>query len=362
MQTNDPAELVREHQEEIQRRRAVANAEQIQDTFDNASSVCSLPPKNPDQTYVVFSLSNEKFAPRMRPGECPAVRIYGAFASRDEARSYATDLSDFDPGISLLIDEVHKWILAPRNESRLNDASLVDKKLKRHGARLEREREEFAERQARPVEAPAGGGRSDAAETTDAGATSQAREERRGGRHAVPALYQLADQRLAVVSFVCDDSSEFLFKVYGLVDSSSDANAWVRNVLSKQVKDHHIDVVATCQWCYPTTMKAERVDAEAFRNKELDAIMNHHKREPSRVKEFSEWYAAQEDTQSNSKSLTIREIEPTLDSDADGQDDGRNDGENDGAGDGKHNGKDGCSVGARGGEDADPSNDASAAV
>ena len=325
MQTNDPAELVREHQEEIQRRRAVANAEQIQDTFENASSVCSLPAKNPDQTYVVFSLSNEKFAPRMRPGECPAVRIYGAFASRDEARSYATDLSDFDPGISLLVDEVHKWILAPRNESRLNDASLVDKKLKRHGARLEREREEFAERQARPVEA-AGGGRSDAAEPPDAGAASQAREERRGGRHAVPALYQLADQRLAVVSFVCDDSSEFLFKVYGLVDSPADANAWVRNVLSKQVKDHHIDVVATCQWCYPTTMKAERVDAEAFRNKELDAIMNHHKREPSRVKEFSEWYATQEPPASNSTALQIREVDDGRNDDAGGADDAAGEG------------------------------------
>lgn len=320
MKAADPAELMREHQEEIQRRRAVAEAEHVQDTFENAASACSVPPKIPDQTFIVFSLSNEKFAPRMRSGDAPAVRLYGAFATREEARSYASDLSAFDPGISLLVDEVHKWILAPRNESRLNDASIVQKKLQKHGSRQQREREEFAARKGHAVEAGEASGEQSASPDTDA-ATSR-NNEPAASRHALPALYQLADQRLAVASFVCDESSEFLFKVYGFVDSQADANAWVRNVLSKREKDYHLDVVAACQWCYPTTMKADRVDSEAYRNQELDKIMNHHKREPQRVKEFSDWYATQGDATSNSAALvdiSDATLPDATDAPADGQ-------------------------------------------
>jgi len=323
MQPTEPADLLREHQEEIQRRRAVADAEQVQDTFQNASDMCSLPVRNPEQSFVVFTLSSEKFAPRTRQGEAPAVRVYGAFASRDEARTYAADLSSFDTGISLLVDETHKWILAPRNETRLNDASIVEKKLRRHGCMLEEEHNEFRARQGRSV----GASELEPKEASGDSEGAAVKSDSKGSRHAVPALYQLADQRLAVVSFVCDDSNEFLFKVYGLVDSQADANVWVRNVLSKQIKDHHIDVVATCQWCYPTTMKAERVDAEAFRNKELDTIMNHHKREPSRVKEFSDWYKASEAAPSNS--VSIQEIEGETTECA--HDDGRHDGDGDGS-------------------------------
>lgn len=312
MHPTDPADLVREHQEEIQRRRALAEAEHVQDTFENAANVCSVPAKNPDQMHIVFSLSNEKFAPRMRPGESPAVRLYGAFATREEARSYAGDLAAYDPGISLLVDEVHKWILAPRNESRLNDASIVDKKLKRHDVRKQRDHDEFVARQGKSVDVE---GLSPDKKDDDSVA-KRAQGDGVGGRHAVPALYQMADQRLAVVSFVCDDSNEFLFKVYGFVDSQTDANSWVRNVLSKSVKDYHIDVVSSCQWCFPTTMKAERVDAEAFRNKELDAIMNHHKKEPERVKEFSDWYAT---TQEGTPSNCIEEVEADISSSEDGE-------------------------------------------
>ena len=63
---------------------------------------------------------------------------------------------------------------------------------------------------------------------------------------------------------VYQEVPELLFSIHGAFDTESDADLWIRHVLSEKVKDIDIDIVSSCQWLYPQNAKNTDFTKEHF--------------------------------------------------------------------------------------------------
>lgn len=292
-----------QHQQEIQRRSQIVR--QDDGAMVNPchfprveTDVADMPFVDPEQRFVVFSLSQEEFAPCPQDVDNPAVCVYGTFATREEAIAYTDVVRARHPEFSILVDETHKWILAPSTKARLCDATYVEKKqaslLAAHQSAREQDDAEFAEN-VRDQKI----GTARVSEVEDARTNPPVASIPNATIQRVNADCRVVDQRLAVVSFVRDDAGqppEFLFRLYACMDSENEANQFARNVCGDNVRDFHIDVVKTCTWAFPQNMKGTNVQKEVFRSPELNAVMQAHKKNPQEVdrfyKEAAEWETA----------------------------------------------------------------------
>lgn len=278
-----------EHHKEIQRRSQI-NEQNIHDdtTFTKVPDVENHAFVNPSQKFIVFSLSHEDFAPRSENVKNPAVCIYGAFPTQEEATEYAVNMvGPTHPGISILLDETHKWIVAVKNPSNLSNASFVDEHrkllLEKHRSMLHTNLKEFEENVA---EKKTGDAKKVATKTED-----EARvPDKKTKSHKISNQLDVRGQKLAVVSFVKDDADvpQFLFKIYAIFEKEEESNAYIRNVCGDKVQDFDIDVVSTCEWLFPQNMTYQNVNKEIFRSEELDRIMSSHRNQPKEVERFKE--------------------------------------------------------------------------
>lgn len=279
------------HQDEIRRRSDLQSADTLNtDTFDHVQvDATHLSFTRPDQKYVVFSLSHVDIAPRAVDANSPAVCIYGVFATHDDATEHAQAVHTEHPNASVFIDRTHKWIVAPSSLERMLNHSAIDA----HRDMLLRDLETKAEKDTQEFNDNVKHcrmGRTCASEAVDENIVAP---KAKTASNRVSTRCDVRQQRLAVVSFVCDQASdipEFMFYSYGCVDDESTADAWIRNVCGDSVKDKHIDVVSTCEWVFPQQMTHKTMSKEHFRSGELTHLMRHHRNQPAEVKRFYEAY------------------------------------------------------------------------
>lgn len=278
-----------EHQEEIRRRSdASVSADLNPKTFRRVEADgVDDPYQNPEQKFIVFSLSHREFAPvPVNPSE-PALCVYGAFETAIEAHTHARIVQNAHPEVSVLIDETHKWILAPATIARLSDAAYVEEKTRIALARVEevatqntREFFENVENQRM--------GRIESHSAADETDPLTTKDNPRGSKINIASSCRIDDQKLCVLSVLRDDGAdcEFLFRVYCCVDSEESSNRYVRNTCGNHVQDFDIDVVQTCKWAYPQSMRGNKVQREVYRSDELNRVMQVHKQNPQQVENF----------------------------------------------------------------------------
>mgnify|MGYP001419680834 CR=1 FL=1 len=296
-----------QHQKEIKRRSEINQQGFIDDKkFSKVADATDFKLKIEDQKFIVFSLSQTEFAPISVNKKNPAICIYGAFQTREEAIEYAKEsVLKEHPTISIFVDETHKWVAAVKNVKCLSENYVnqhVDALLKKHQEIIHTNTKDFKENVA---EQKTG--------TTTKKEEKEKEEneisETKGKAHKISNRLDVRNQKLAVVSFVKDEAEipEFLFRVYALFDKEDDANSYIRNVCGDNVEDFDIDVVSACEWIFPQTMTYENANKEVFRSEELDRIMKNHKNQPKEVAKFNE--AMAKDEKETSQNDLVKSIE-----------------------------------------------------
>jgi hypothetical protein len=301
--------VLAEHHVEIQRRVAVADSGVSGvATFARVAGIGDDPPlRDPDQRWVLFSVSHEGVPPCALDRMRPALRVYGCFPDQDEARRMADVVAAQDPDCCLQLNRTHEWILACRTLPRLGDAVEVAAKTERllraHLTAQALRKDEFDDK-VRAMQDDHSGDRplretTESDDEDESGTTKAAKEVEAdaeapalppGGRRALtalPACCDVSGQGVVAMSMVADteepEAPEFLFRVYGCFATEVDADRYVRNVASVEVTEFDVDVALTRKWLHltvPMDVKKE------YRSTELTKIMDHHRAQPKRVEAF----------------------------------------------------------------------------
>ena len=277
------------HMKEIQRRADIQRqGYQDNKTFKKVDDSSTYDFQSPDQKFVAFSLSQEAFAPVPTDSKNPAVCIYGAFSTYDEALEYVKNtVMQHHPNISIFIDETHKWIAAVKSAERMIDPQYIQAHTKRllnnHQEMLNLNMKEFQENCEKKI---TGNSKDKKKDTT----LNENKNSKSGKSHRINANLDVRGQKVAAVSFIKDDNDipEFLLNVFGFFENEDSANAYIRNVCGDNVQDFDIDVISTCEWCFPQQMTHENANREVFRSEELDKIMQNHKNQPKQVAKLEE--------------------------------------------------------------------------
>ena len=149
--------------EEIARRKAAAEAQADGVTyFARTDGAAHLPAAPPQQTWVLASMGTAVLAPVPADPARPALRVYGAFATKQDAAEHADVVRQLDPRCSLLLLERGAWALMPRTAATRDDpaenARRREAVLARHRGEQARDAAEFArvvkERADRPAPRP----------------------------------------------------------------------------------------------------------------------------------------------------------------------------------------------------------------
>jgi len=297
--------VLAEHHDEIQRRVAVSESVVTGvAAFARAEGIGDDPPmEDPDQLWVLFSVSHEAVPPRALDRMRPALRVYGCFPDQDEARRVAEVVAAQDPDCCLQLNRTHEWILACRTLPRLGDAAEVAAKTQRllraHIAAQALRADEFdstvqamqEDRSGdRPLRETTESDDEDESSAANGKATEAAPVLPPGGRRAptaLPACCDVSGQGVVAMSTVADteepEAPEFLFKVYGCFAHEVDADRYVRNVASVEVTEFDVDVALTRKWLHPTVQMDVKKE---YRSTELTKIMDHHRAQPKRVEAF----------------------------------------------------------------------------
>ena len=283
--------------DEIARRQDVAKSRSWDETSYFAPSGVSihLPFLIADQMFALVSMGTAVLAPVPVDATRPALRVYGAFATRDEAREHAEVVASMDPACSLMVIPLHEWMLMPQNEACLRpeeNKRRLETLLQTHRQRLAEEGDAFQRR----------------IETRDGGpvTTTQTMEGDYDDetREAEDLIYK-PPRRLRVGGEVRGQNyfamctipngvtGECLVKVLACFDTNQDADAWAQNVASRHLTDDDIHIGRTCEWVYPNG-HAESVSGSKYRIDELQRIMDAAARNPKAVQDYKTWKAEQD--------------------------------------------------------------------
>eukprot|EP00966_Prymnesium_polylepis_P181151 4195988-Prymnesium_polylepis.1 len=116
--TNSIENAFRPAFEEISRRSGVAQSFAETDTsyFPRSTDPVNTPFRIPNQQVVLVSMGTSVLAPRPEDASRPALRVYGAFPTREDATDHAQIINSLDDSCSLVIVKQGEWILFPQNE------------------------------------------------------------------------------------------------------------------------------------------------------------------------------------------------------------------------------------------------------
>lgn len=280
--------------EEIARRKAAAAAQSDAVTyFPKTDGAARLPAAPPGQAWVLASMGTAVLAPVPADPARPALRVYGAFATKQDAAEHADVVRSLDPRCSLLVLQRGEWALMPRTEAarddRAENARRVEAVLARHRGEQAQEAAEFErvvrERSDRPAPRPLPAEDDPDVADAEAAVYGAPRRLRAGG--------EVRGQAAMAVSIVPDADGECIVAVHGCFETVADANEWVRNVATRSVVDDDVYVVPTCEWCYPNAVRQTQ-GAEHYRADELQRIMDAAAANPQKVREYKEWKAEQD--------------------------------------------------------------------
>lgn len=280
--------------EEIARRKAAAEAQADGVTyFARTDGAAHLPAAPPQQTWVLASMGTAVLAPVPADPARPALRVYGAFATKQDAAEHADVVRQLDPRCSLLLLERGAWALMPRTAATRDDpaenARRREAVLARHRGEQARDAAEFErvvkERADRPAPRPPPAEDDPDVADAEAAVYGAPRRLRAGG--------EVRGQAAMALSVVPDAGGECLVAVHGCFETAAEADAWVRNVATRAVVDDDVFVVPTCEWCYPNAARQEE-GAAHYRADELQRIMDAAAQHPQKVREYKEWKAEQD--------------------------------------------------------------------
>jgi hypothetical protein len=295
--------ILEENMKEMQRRREVS--ENISDTSFPKHGTCNLPLKIPGQNIVLFSTSHIKMYPSISEPDDPAVKFYGIFPDNESAQEYINEVGLRN--INLQLHPTQEWGVLVSQEDHLNNEYINEKKNNILNYYL-KQREELNAEFDNNV-----GSKSTGENTLEPikPASSSSRFDHKNTLRGMKKISGLGNvnpiygQKYFVVSFLPDPLGtvpELLFTVHGAFDTQSDADLWIRHVLSEYIKDVDIDIVNSCQWLFPQKIQGKDFSEEKFRGEELNNVMHYHKSEPSKIKQFDEWNKTQDTIKSGSSS------------------------------------------------------------
>lgn len=263
----------------------------------------SLPFKIPDQDHVLISLGTRVLAPRSDDPTRPALRVYGAFPTRDEAVDHSTYIRELDDVCSLIIAQRDEWILCPQTNETRDDAEEAarrrDAKLARYHANrnddIARFKHEVSEKLACPE-----------------ASVQEVADEEKVQLHPPPRKLRagaaVQGQGFVALCVVPDEDGEVLIRILGCFEDMSCAETWIRNEGSRNITEFDIVVASTCQWLFPNAVMEGPV---FYRIPELQRIMDGAKANVKQVKEYKAWKMEED-----AKAKTISSIEEVQDESA----------------------------------------------
>lgn len=275
---------------EIERRVEAAKVEGRIDCADSyfpmSDEPCGVPYAVPGQDWALVTFGTAVLAPRPVDPTRPAMRVYGAFATREEAREHAATVQAVDDSCSIIAVRMREWILMPQTEAARDDPQeatrIRDAHLAARQKSIEANRADFHDmveaksfREARPVECP-----DPELEEAEALVYKPPRKMRSGA--------EVRGQSVVVMCVQRDSAGgECLVNVLGCFESTSDAECWVRDVASRTVTSEDILTAPTCEWLFPNG--AVRATSTKYRVGELQRIMDASARNASNVVSYKEW-------------------------------------------------------------------------
>jgi hypothetical protein len=285
---------------EIKRRSDAKNAlESGAKHFKRTENPTRMPFQIPNQDHVLVTFGTPVFAPRPLNAEAVSLRVYGCFATREDAREHASIIQSLDNRCSLLVIPRNEWILMPQTERVRDDpeevARRTEEKLNRYHSKLEEEEEQFQQRLedsrkpedmglSRPVDPP----REDLDEQEE---MDEAESLVYKGPQRLRTGGEVRGQTAVALCIIPDEFGECLINVLGAFETTDEANNWVQNVGSRHVADVDIYVAPACEWVFPNA-KIE-CDNKNFREPELQRIMDAVDRDKVSVQEFEELHKAE---------------------------------------------------------------------
>lgn len=283
--------------DEIARRQDVAKSRAWDETtyFAPSSTSLNLPFVMADQEFALISMGTSVLAPRPVDPTRPALRVYGAFATRDEAREHAEIIQSMDATCSLLVVPLRDWVLMPQNEACLQPDTNQRRRetlLQAHRARQMEDGDAFQKR----IDIRDGG---DVVTTQ-----TQDAEEDVETKEAEDLVYKpprrlrvggevRGQNYVAMCSIPNATTGECLVKILACFDTNQDADTWSQNVASRYITDDDILVGRTCEWVFPNGT-SESVTGAKYRIDELQRIMDAAERNPKAVQDYKTWKAEQD--------------------------------------------------------------------
>lgn len=283
--------------DEISRRQDVAKSRLWDETtyFASSGTSMNLPFIIADQEFALVSMGTSVLAPRPMDPTHPALRVYGAFATREEAREHSEIIHAMDATCSLLIVTLREWVLMPQNEACLQpDANKQRREtlLQTHRFKQMNDGDAFQKRidirDGGPVVTTQTEDVDDDVETKEAEdlVYKPPRKLRVGGEVR-------GQNYVALCSIPNPLTGECLIKILACFDTNQDADAWAQNVASRYVTDDDIHIGRTCEWVFPNG-SAQSVTGPKYRIDELQRIMDAAERNPKAVQDYRTWKEEQD--------------------------------------------------------------------
>jgi len=285
--------------EEISRRSNVASAtSDFLETayFERSTDMLNLPFHLPGQEFALISMGTSVLAPRPVEQTRPALRVYGIFETRDDAKEHAEVVRAIDSECSLLIVRTRQWSLMPQTEDALEDVEVasrrLEKRLTMHRERQMEESDTFTRMVTERSEPP----RSTVQEEEDP-------EERREVEEAEALVYprpkrlrsgaEVRGQSAVSLSVIPDNvTGECLINILGCFETMADADNWTRNVATRHTTGDDIYVAPMCEWLFPNG--DTKTAKTHYRVNELQRIMDAAERNPQAVRDYKEWKREQD--------------------------------------------------------------------
>lgn len=280
--------------EEISRRSEVASTFEEDETtfFVRSSDTGVLPFSIPGQKMALVSIGTSVLAPRPLDASRPTLRVYGTFATREEAVEHAGLVTELDPSCSLITVKMGEWILMPQNEALRDDSDANKRRCqeKLHAHRAKQVEDSLAFRKCIQEKT-----------YSSVSAQEEEPEDKEEEDEAESIIYkppkriragvEVRGQSVVALCTVPDEYGECLFKILGCFENTADADAWVRNVGSRRITEDDICIAPCCEWLYPNAKRQE--GKSHYRIDELQRIMDAADRNPEIVQSYKDWKKGQ---------------------------------------------------------------------
>lgn len=290
--TNSVQEAFQPAFEEISRRASAA----LQNTGEAVAAAKLVEatelPLPDGQEWALISVGTAVLAPRPVERAHPALRVYGAFETSEDAAEHGTVVSEIDPSCSQIRLQLGRWFMMPQTHEALEDTlgheARMKERLREHWERRRQEQERFdeavrahAEHEQRACAAVQWSEEDEATEEAEQQVYRPPRRLRAGA--------EVRGQSAVVLSVIPDRTGEgeCIFCVLGCHERSADAHAWVQKVVSEYAVTSDLVVATTCDWLYPNA--TDRTTNEHYRNAELQKIMDAAKNNKAGVRRYKEW-------------------------------------------------------------------------